>query len=66
MHVLFNLLLLSLGPITLTPYLLGVGSGPTGYPPGPPTIPLIGNLHQIPKSKRHLQFEKWAKQYGPI
>ncbi|KAJ4387337.1 hypothetical protein N0V93_007926 [Gnomoniopsis smithogilvyi] len=36
------------------------------YPPGPPTLPLIGNLHQIPQKKRHLQFEKWAREYGPV
>jgi hypothetical protein len=29
-------------------------------------LPLIGNLHQIPSEKRHIQFEKWAREYGPI
>lgn len=46
--------------------LLKIGSRPSDYPPGPPTLPLIGNLHQIPRQKRHLQFEEWARQYGPI
>ncbi len=36
------------------------------YPPGPPTLPVVGNLHQIPGEKRHLQFGKWAEEYGPI
>lgn len=36
------------------------------YPPGPPTLPVVGNLHQIPSQKRHLQFGKWAQEYGPI
>ncbi|KAI0415240.1 cytochrome P450 [Xylaria grammica] len=42
------------------------GRRPEGYPPGPPTLPLIGNLHLMPKQKGHLQFERWANEYGPI
>ncbi|KAK8862915.1 cytochrome P450 [Apiospora arundinis] len=48
-------------------YRLGrIGRRPAGYPPGPPTLPLIGNLHLIPKEKSHLQFQKWAEEYGPV
>ncbi|KAL8743373.1 MAG: hypothetical protein Q9184_008123, partial [Pyrenodesmia sp. 2 TL-2023] len=36
------------------------------YPPGPPTLPVIGNLHQIPSEKRHQKFGQWAQEYGPI
>ncbi|BCR86202.1 cytochrome P450 [Aspergillus chevalieri] len=43
-----------------------IGQRPKDYPPGPPTLPILGNLHQIPKAKRHIQFEKWARQYGPV
>ncbi|KAJ4304905.1 hypothetical protein N0V90_000433 [Kalmusia sp. IMI 367209] len=43
-----------------------IGRRPKDYPPGPPTLPLLGNLHLIPDKKRHLQFEKWAREYGPI
>lgn len=43
-----------------------VGQRPAGYPPGPPTLPLIGNIHLMPKEKGHLQFQKWAKEYGPV
>lgn len=34
--------------------------------PGPPTLPLIGNLHQAPKSHQWKTFHEWVKQYGPI
>ena len=43
-----------------------VGQRPKGCPPGPPTIPILGNLHQIPKKDAHVQFKKWADEYGPI
>ena len=43
-----------------------VGRRPADYPPGPPTLPLIGNLHLMPKEKVHLQFQKWAEEYGPV
>ncbi len=43
-----------------------VGQRPKGYPPGPPTLPLIGNIHLMPKEKGHLQFQKWAEEYGPV
>ncbi|KAI0854730.1 cytochrome P450 [Xylaria cubensis] len=47
-------------------YLKGVGRRPSDYPPGPPTLPIIGNIHQLPKSQPHKQFQKWAKEYGPV
>lgn len=45
-----------------------VGQRPKGLPPGPPTLPIIGNLHQMPTQpeKSGQQFEKWAREYGPI
>lgn len=43
-----------------------IGRRPKGYPPGPPTLPLIGNLHLMHKEKGHLQFQKWTNEYGPI
>ncbi|KAL5117971.1 hypothetical protein ACEQ8H_004116 [Pleosporales sp. CAS-2024a] len=43
-----------------------IGQRPKDYPPGPPTWPLIGNLHLMPKEKAHLQFQKWANEYGPV
>ncbi|KAJ7777860.1 cytochrome P450 [Mycena maculata] len=35
-------------------------------PPGPPRRFFTGNLHQIPRKQRWLQYAEWAKEYGPI
>ncbi|KAJ4470456.1 hypothetical protein J3R30DRAFT_3301331 [Lentinula aciculospora] len=35
-------------------------------PPGPPALPLLGNLLQILTSRTWLVFDQWTKKYGPI
>ncbi|KAI9926209.1 hypothetical protein MW887_004672 [Aspergillus wentii] len=42
------------------------GQRAPGLPPGPPCLPIIGNIHQIPKTGAHLKFTDWASTYGPI
>lgn len=34
------------------------------FPPGPPPLPLLGNIHQIPPSKPFFVFKEWAQTYG--
>ncbi|KAF2634232.1 cytochrome P450 [Massarina eburnea CBS 473.64] len=46
--------------------LLPVGRRAKNLPPGPPTLPIIGNLHQIPKTGAHYKFTEWARTYGGI
>ncbi|KAF1951982.1 cytochrome P450 [Byssothecium circinans] len=46
--------------------LRNVGCRPKDYPPGPPTIPILGNLHLMPKTKLHEQFKIWGEEYGPV
>ena len=35
-------------------------------PPGPPRLPIIGNLHQAPKLWPWRTYRDWSKIYGPI
>ncbi|KAF2653084.1 cytochrome P450 [Lophiostoma macrostomum CBS 122681] len=46
--------------------LRNVGRRASDLPPGPPTLPLIGNLHLMPERQPHQQFKKWADEYGSI
>ncbi|KAJ6482546.1 cytochrome P450 [Mycena sanguinolenta] len=41
-----------------------VGSRETGLPPGPPTLPFVGNLHLLPTQFIHYKFTEWARKYG--
>ncbi|KAH6651500.1 cytochrome P450 [Truncatella angustata] len=34
------------------------------FPPGPPTIPFLGNLHQVPLTKPFVRFAEWSRQFG--
>ncbi|OCK75418.1 cytochrome P450 [Lepidopterella palustris CBS 459.81] len=45
---------------------LRYGMRPKNMPPGPPTIPILGNLHQMPLKDFHFKFREWAQEYGPI
>ncbi|PYI05122.1 putative cytochrome P450 [Aspergillus sclerotiicarbonarius CBS 121057] len=35
-------------------------------PPGPKPLPIIGNVHQAPKSYGWQTYREWSQQYGPI
>lgn len=62
-----SIYLLVIALVAATLYRLGkVGRRPPGCPPGPPTLPILGNIHLIPKEKAYVQFQKWAEEYGPV
>ncbi|TFY69693.1 hypothetical protein EVJ58_g256 [Rhodofomes roseus] len=35
-------------------------------PPGPPRVPFLGNIHQLPQLYQHKTFMEWAAQYGDV
>ncbi|OIW32570.1 putative cytochrome P450 oxidoreductase [Coniochaeta ligniaria NRRL 30616] len=43
-----------------------VGKRRPRMPPGPPTIPILGNALQIPTTGLAKKFREWADKYGPI
>lgn len=45
---------------------LFVGHREKNLPPGPPTLPILGNIAQIPTKGAHFQLTKWARVYGGI
>jgi hypothetical protein len=68
--------------VAATYRLLQIGKREPGLPPGPPTIPIFGNMLQIPITQTEYQLghcsigsqtanvpnrmTEWHKQYGPI
>lgn len=39
---------------------------PKNYPPGPPSLPFIGNVHHFASNKLHIKFTAWRKTYGDV
>ncbi|ESK85931.1 cytochrome [Moniliophthora roreri MCA 2997] len=46
--------------------ILRVGRRESYLPPGPPTIPILGNLHMFPTASPYIKFAEWGQQYGDI
>ncbi|EXJ82881.1 hypothetical protein A1O3_06697 [Capronia epimyces CBS 606.96] len=45
---------------------LQIGKRDPRMPPGPPTVPILGNLHQIPVTGLYKQFKDWSVEYGGV
>jgi cytochrome P450 len=53
--------------LTLTSYnLFNFGRWQMHLPPGPPTIPILGNAHQIPTRGLLSKLKEWALRYGDV
>ncbi|KAK9781621.1 putative Cytochrome P450 [Seiridium cardinale] len=63
-------LTIALGIAVILAFMIGkwvIGTlRPKDFPPGPPVIPGLGNLHQMPIGKPYLKFHEWSEQYGDI
>ncbi|KAL3641961.1 hypothetical protein CASFOL_012776 [Castilleja foliolosa] len=67
--MILHIFLLSLPILIFSFYILHKNKNPdkTVVPPGPPGLPLIGNIHQLAKVKSpHLYFFQLSKKYGPL
>ncbi|KAH9235592.1 hypothetical protein K456DRAFT_1833555 [Colletotrichum gloeosporioides 23] len=46
--------------------ILQIGKRNPRMPPGPPTMPILGNAHQIPVTGFFKQMREWADRYGSV
>ncbi|KAK2007388.1 cytochrome P450 2D18 [Colletotrichum eremochloae] len=59
--------LLWVAPAVLLLYrILTFGSREKHLPPGPPTIPILGNAHLLPAEGFFSKLKEWGDHYGPI
>ncbi|KAF7369124.1 Cytochrome P450 [Mycena venus] len=63
----FDLLLVALTAWAVV-FVLRFGHRQQGLPPGPPTVPLLGNAHMLPRDGKDMYFKltEWARRYGDI
>ncbi|KAJ7580165.1 cytochrome P450 [Mycena floridula] len=69
--LLYKLIGVALGLAWILKKLLNIGKREKGLPPGPPTLPVLGNLHIFPHEFAYyksvsLQLTEWAREYGEI
>ncbi|PGG99791.1 hypothetical protein AJ79_08413 [Helicocarpus griseus UAMH5409] len=58
-------LIAAIAAVSILP-LAFASSRPKNYPPGPRTVPFLGNLNLIPPTKSFVTFTEWKQKYGPI
>jgi hypothetical protein len=60
--LLLDLILALLGLLIF--YSLFLKKSPLSLPPGPPGLPLVGNILDMPMELEWLTFSRWGEQYG--
>jgi hypothetical protein len=60
-HLVLTLLLLSPLFFTIVRFCYAYGSRGTLYPPGPPTLPIIGNLLAFPRKYPQYKLGEWGE-----
>ncbi|CAI6337953.1 unnamed protein product [Periconia digitata] len=61
-----NAILLATAGVLFLVYVAGQYRRRSKLPPGPPGLPLLGNLLQAPSSSPWVKFQEWNQQYGPL
>ncbi|KAG8937801.1 hypothetical protein FRC03_007845 [Tulasnella sp. 419] len=65
-YAILGLTVLSVLVVGLIHRISKIGRREPFLPPGPDTIPVLGNIPQLPKTDMYRQVCKWAKQYGEV
>ncbi|PCH36253.1 cytochrome P450 [Wolfiporia cocos MD-104 SS10] len=47
-------------------YIERIVAGHLPLPPGPRAIPILGNVHQLPRDHQYKTFQEWSRIYGDI
>lgn len=51
--------------VPIVSWLLQCNQRPKTFPPGPPTIPILGNLHQMPTKNIYVKFAVSKRKSTP-